>query len=366
MGCPSGTCTGYELRADLTFDENGDGQMTAAGDPTYWNSGNGWLPIGTGSVAFGATFRATATPSPTYINRATTDSVGLFGIVGGDIADLGVLYANVRGQNRAGVLAGLTASGTIDKAYTTGRVRADGNPGGLVGHAVGNVRASWSTATVIGGSGSLKAGGLLGFIEASSLTASWSAGRLGSSSGGGLVGQAVDGPTITNSYWDTGTSGKSTSAGGVGKSTRDLQRPTAYGSTGSIYANWNIDTDGVTGGDDPWHFGTSRQYPALKFAGRTTPDRGTAWIEADHWNAPVAGEPLVAGLHTKTARALVSPSATITTCDARRDGLHGRGLLELGVVPKEVVDRRGASLLPLREQTATAAGCSSCPTLTHG
>ena len=29
MGCPtSGGCTGYELRADLSFDENGDGQMT--------------------------------------------------------------------------------------------------------------------------------------------------------------------------------------------------------------------------------------------------------------------------------------------------------------------------------------------------
>ena len=39
---------------------------------------------------------------------------------------------------------------------------------------------------------------------------------------------------------------------------------------------------------------------------------------------------------------------------------------ELDVGPKEVVYRRGASLLPLREQTATAAGGSSCPTLTHG
>ena len=94
-----------------------------------------------------------------------------------------------------------------------------------------------------------------------------------------------------------------------------LQRPAAYGSTGSIYANWNLNLDGNAGGGDPWDFGTSRQYPALKFAGRTTPDRGPAWIEADHWNEPVAGEPLVAGLYTKTARALVSPAATITTCD---------------------------------------------------
>ncbi len=52
MGCPSGTCTGYELRADLTFDENGDGQMTATGDPTYWNSGSGWQPLGYYAAAF--------------------------------------------------------------------------------------------------------------------------------------------------------------------------------------------------------------------------------------------------------------------------------------------------------------------------
>ena len=53
-GCPSGACTGYELRADLSFDENGDGQMTSAGDPTNWNSGAGWEPI-----AFTTTYTAT-------------------------------------------------------------------------------------------------------------------------------------------------------------------------------------------------------------------------------------------------------------------------------------------------------------------
>ena len=45
MGCPSGTCTGYELLNNLDFDENGDGEITSA-DATYWDSGFGWLPIG--------------------------------------------------------------------------------------------------------------------------------------------------------------------------------------------------------------------------------------------------------------------------------------------------------------------------------
>ena len=45
MGCPSGTCTGYELRNDLDFDENADREITSA-DTTYWNNGFGWIPIG--------------------------------------------------------------------------------------------------------------------------------------------------------------------------------------------------------------------------------------------------------------------------------------------------------------------------------
>ena len=45
MGCPSGTCSGYELMNNLDFDENDDDQITSA-DATYWNSGAGWTPIG--------------------------------------------------------------------------------------------------------------------------------------------------------------------------------------------------------------------------------------------------------------------------------------------------------------------------------
>ena len=49
---------------------------------------------------------------------------------------------------------------------------------------------------------------------------------------------------------------------GAGKTTGELQTPTGYS---SIYANWNVNVDGVTGNDDPWDFGTSSQYPILKY-----------------------------------------------------------------------------------------------------
>ena len=314
MGCPtSGGCTGYELRADLSFDENGDGQMTATGDPTYWNSGSGWLPIGPNNAnSWSATFRGNGhTISYLYINRSNTNSASLFGLMGvsASIDAVGLPHADVTGRNFAGVLAG-SGNGTISRVWTTGRVHGAHGPGGVLGWNSATLRASWSAATVSGGSSSFKAGGLVGYNNiGASIVASWYGGRVASTNGGGLVGSP--GGTVTDSYWDTGTSGWSTSPAGVGKTTRELQRPTGYS---GIYANWNLNLDGdANTDDDPWDFGTSRQYPALKFTGRTT--RGPAWIEADHWNAPVAGEPLVAGLHSKTSRALVSPSATITTCD---------------------------------------------------
>ena len=321
MGCPAtGGCTGYELRADLTFDENGDGQMTATGDPTYWNSGAGWAPIGDASNQYGATFRGNGrTISHLYVNRATTSNVGLFGRTGSasSIEGVGVVRASVTGGNfYAGILAAY-ADGPITRSYTTGSVSSPTTAGGLVGQNTGTIRASWSTATVRGSSSSSSttAGGLVA-RNLGSIVASWSAGRVVAPRSGGLVGFRSSAGTVTNSYWDTGTSGQSTSAGGVGKTTRELQRPTAYGATG-IYANWNLNLDGdANTDDDPWDFGTSREYPALKFAGRSlSTQRGPAWIEADHWNAPVAGEPLVAGLYSKTSRAAVSPPATITTCD---------------------------------------------------
>ncbi len=319
MGCPSGTCTGYELRADLSFDENGDGQMTATGDPTYWNSGSGWVPIPAAATgSFTATFRGNGhTVSYLYVDRAASNT-GLFRWLGPSavVDGVGLPHADVTGTGAGATFFGILAGaneGTISRAWTTGRIRSAQSPGGVIGQHSGTLRASWSTATVSGGTATFKAGGLIAYTVGS-IVASWSGGRVDSTNGGGLAGNATSAATVTNSYWDTNTSGWSTSAAGVGKTTRELQRPTAYGSTGSIYANWNLNLDGNAGGDDPWDFGTSRQYPALKFTGRTT-HRGPAWIEADHWNAPVAGEPLVAGLYTKTSRALVTPSATITTCD---------------------------------------------------
>ena len=293
MGCPSGTCTGYELTASINLDTDGDG--SADSDDTYWNSGNGWQPIGSASNQYSGNFKGNGnTINNLFINRNIHYN-GLFSVTtaASRIETLGIINANVTGNNWTGILIGAN-QGTIVACYTTGKAQGSASVGGLAGFSNGTVSTSYSTAYT---SGTDQIGGLVGQQQgsSSSITNSYSTGRVSRSSGsattiGGLIGQVTAG-SVTASYWDTSTSGQSTSAGGsgvVGKTTRQLQTPTGY--TG-IYANWNTNLDGVTGNDDPWSFGNKMQYPMLDYKGMSTdPQGGQAMGIPDNWNAPIVGE----------------------------------------------------------------------------
>lgn len=192
-------------------------------------------------------------------------------------------------NNNVGGLVG-TSEGYVRVSYATGRVVGDDdNVGGLVGLNQGFVLASYATGSVVGRedyvgglvgsnhgyihssyaagevSGVTAVGGLAGF-SASLILYSYSTGRVsGADLVGGLVG-AGSGP-VSDSYWDTDTSGIESSDGGLGKTTAELQEPQDY--TG-IYSDWNQD------GVDPWDFGTSEEYPALKHAGLNVADQREA------------------------------------------------------------------------------------------
>ena len=273
MGCPSGTCTGYELIASLDFDENGDGDITQTGDPTYWDSGMGWNPIGTFSTQYQGDFKGNGhTINNLFIDRGNVNSIGLFGDVdtGVQIETVGVTNADVTGALYTGILVG-NNSGTIVACYTTGSVTGTDRVGGIVGYQGRNaavINSSYSTAAV---SGNNQVGGVLG-QKFGSVTNSYSIGRVsGSSNVGGLIGSSSQGST-TNSYWDTSTSRTTSSGGGgTGKTTSELQSPTTYGATANdTYYGWNADLDGQSGNDDPWTFGAMNQYPVLKYAGMDT------------------------------------------------------------------------------------------------
>ena len=291
MGCP-GTCTGYELTANLDFDENGDGQITSA-DSTYWNGGAGWAPIASDTPSVQASryqgdFNGNGyTINNLFINRGNGSDVGLFGGThyNSRIESLGVTNANVRGQNYVGILVG-ALYGEIVACYTTGAVTGTGtgqspNLGhvagiaGWAGHSSNDalVSSSYSHASVDGRNA---VGGLVGYGNNITITNSYATGAVTKIDGpstavSGLLGWLVNG-SVTTSYCDTDTGGQSRCGtrtsqalpvpGAIGKTTAELKNPTGY--TG-IYSTWTGYKNGVTGDDLPWDFGASSDYPTLVY-----------------------------------------------------------------------------------------------------
>ena len=174
------------------------------------------------------------------------DDVG--GLVGANLDDgsVSASYSTVQvtGDDRIGGLAG-SNSGEVTAAYATGRVVGDSETGGLIGGNTGDVNISYATGLVSG-----------------------------RSTVGGLVGRNSGGGNITGSYWDSGTSGRTSGSYGQAKNSEELQLPTT---ASDIYQTWNVDQDGDSMNDDPWHFGTSSQYPVLSVD--TNGVGGATWQE---------------------------------------------------------------------------------------
>ena len=292
MGCPANSCIGYELMADLDFDENDDNQITAA-DTTYWNGDDGWDPIGPrfgssyaetvariNNLSFNATFEGNGhTISNLYIDR-NRDWSGLFAALRDSavVRSLGLPNAQVQdGVGSVGVLAGQN-SGRVAAVWATGSVQGDTNVGGLLGsnQAGSVIVASYAMASVECRTG--QAGGLAG-ANAGTVRASYSTGAVTGACSAANKHGLVDstGTAVTASYWDSQSSGiedDSDTTAPEGKTTVQLQSPTSYsstaGNTSAIYSAWNVDVDGISGNDDPWTFGASDQYPVLKYAGMDT------------------------------------------------------------------------------------------------
>ena len=152
----------------------------------------------------------------------------------------------------------VASRGVIAGSYATGRVSAYGRAGGLVGQNDGTIIASYATGHV---SAQFLTGGLAGENDGT-IMASYATGRptISSIREDGLV--QTNFGYIEDSYFDSTTSvWWSFNYSFREKTTEQLQAPTGY--TG-LYQNWDVDLDGDDQPDDPWHFGTTRQYPVLK------------------------------------------------------------------------------------------------------
>jgi len=272
-GCPVDGCIGFELTTTLDFDTNADGVMDA--NDAYWNEGNGWEPIGnSSSLVFQAIFNGNGYQIRNlYIDRISTDYVGLFGFISGESAQLRNVgltgeLTRVVGDDHVGGLVGYAINAaTIEQSYVTGAVTGDWYVGGVAGRLYSNsiMNNSFATGAV---TGDYSVGGLVGsIISGSTINSSFVTGAVtGDSSVGGLVGD-YNGSVITNSYWAVDTTGiSSTSLSAV--TLAELQCPAGADNSSCasgkiLYAEWD---SGV------WDFGTNTQLPSLILSGTTYRD----------------------------------------------------------------------------------------------
>ncbi|MGC8844862.1 MAG: PASTA domain-containing protein [Candidatus Hydrogenedens sp.] len=178
-----GNDAGYPLDVEYELTQDID-----ASDTINWNSGAGFVPIGTESNPFIGKFDGNGHKiRRLYINCPEQNYVGLFGNVGGggEVTNLGIEEGWViGGGDDTGILVGRNNGGIVRNCYSTGRVSCSGE-----------------------------------YV-------------------GGLVGYDNRG-TVSQSYWDVETSGQSSSAGGTGKTTAQMKQQATYVGWDFVYV-WGI------------------------------------------------------------------------------------------------------------------------------
>ena len=216
MGCAGG-CAGFELMADLDFDDPGSHASGAV--DRGWSRGErgaGWEPIGTGDDngsldgAFVAEFDGNGhTIANLFINRPEQDRVGLFGYAaGGPVTNVGLTDVDITGGNAVGGLVGnffnRSSEAEVRASFANGRVSGRNRVGGLIGSSRVLVRRCYAAVRVSGGR---SVGGLIGAQFSNAVHSSFATGAVSGSRGvGGLVG--VSWYSIVASYATGSVSGK--------------------------------------------------------------------------------------------------------------------------------------------------------------
>ena len=204
------------------------------------NGGAGWLPIGTDTDPFTGIFHGdNYTIQGLYIDRPSTNFIGLFGYIdGGEVSNIGLVDANVSGHWYLGGLVGMNdLEGTVSNSYATGNVSGDRVVGGLVGRNRGTVENSYATGNVTGTG--FAVGGLMGSNQ-HTVSNSYATGSVsGDERVGGLVGFNFGG-TVSNSHADVDVTGSRMNVGGlVGYN---------HGTVSNSYATGNVSGGSSVGG----------------------------------------------------------------------------------------------------------------------
>ena len=246
-----------------------------------WDSNKGFNPIGDSSS--GDEFKGFIDGRGNavrglFIDRASEDHVGLFGYIDGSTTDgandfginfgkeisrnLGVEDADITGDDRVGIFAGLSYGATHRGIWTTGKVSGAEKVGGLMGFFFADsgtynpvtVNLSWSTAEV---SGDNEVGGLFGENRGDGDPVqafdNWAGGNvMGDDETGGYTGSATN--SNNDRMWSSGAV-----VSGNGKAGGFAAPASADTSFRGANTYWNLDTSGVPESDESRGIGAVMQ-----------------------------------------------------------------------------------------------------------
>jgi hypothetical protein len=169
----------YKLMSDITLDGN-------------------WTPIGTTSNAFTGTFDGggNVIRNLSINDQSTLDPTGLFGSIGGEVKNLGLVNVDIKGNEWVGSISGHN-SGTIQNCYSTGDITGTNYVGGVVGMNItgGTVQNCYATSDIIA---NVQVGGVAGTNAGGTVQNCYSTGNVTGDSAGGVVGWNGDGGTVRN------------------------------------------------------------------------------------------------------------------------------------------------------------------------
>ncbi|MGS0744157.1 YDG domain-containing protein [Glaciimonas sp. GG7] len=204
-----------------------------------WNTGTGFMPIGTAVTPYTGVFDGLGHAiSNLTINRPSAYSVGLFGSTSSTavIRSVGLIGGSVSGFEYVGALIGHN-DGTVRNNYSTVNVVGALRVGGLIGDNDGGIIYNNTAIGMV--SGAYSVGGLVGYNYYGSIGSSRALGNVigNSDDVGGLIGTNNFG-VISNSYAIGSVSGTSSYVGGlIGVS--NLGTVTNSYATGSVNGTYN-------------------------------------------------------------------------------------------------------------------------------
>ena len=243
----------HAIRADLNDDYiliTDLDLSTATGDPAgdYWNSGEGWTPIGD-------TFFGDLDGNGYIITGLFVDRIGNAGLFSGtgngsNIFDLTLESVDITGTIHAGGLVG-SQGGVVTRVQVSGSVSSSNTAGGISGLMTKTLSNSYSSVTV---SGTSVGGGIAGRVSgggSSSITNCFSTGNVSGGTVGGIAGNLVNSTKSVSNSYATGeiSSNFGNGAGGVVGSNSGVVTNSYWNTTSSTLSNGvgSGSSTGITG-----------------------------------------------------------------------------------------------------------------------